>query len=607
MVARGESAAPPTPAWVETSRYRQYIPHTIVTTFVVAVAPVWLSVWLFDWSFIPSTAFCLVLSLILGAIGTALWQRMRGCRDFVFDDLLLWRFIRRFRNDRDSAELAGRLSGVLESTELSKAHRARLLKKLAVNLEQGDPFTNGHSKRVARHADMIAKKMRLDDRFREKVVLAALLHDVGKLEIPRSILHKPGRLTEDEFEIVKTHPSSGAELVAMLEDEDLTRMVRSHHERIDGTGYPDRLSRDEIPLGARIISVADTFDAITSRRPYRSGQKHQVAIEILKKEAGSQLDGDVVKAFLAYYRGRRSLSSTSVVTNIFRSGPETAFGSLGRVLPTVANSLVIGGTSAALSLSPLRSPSGIPDVPVTAMGLRGGDREHVRPWEPEPTDPRPETDEGPPSPPAHPPTAPEPIAEVPAAPLPIADEPPTEPPSDQQPPEQDQPPAHTPPPAEEPPVAEEPPRGGAPRGGATRGGATCGGATQWRGHLQRGHLRRSHPRKSHLPRSHPRKSRLRRSHLHHPPTRSASRARAIPTAPPSSARSTRTTRTACRIQMRTPRNPPRKSHPTMMTTTATSHHLTTTTTTGTGTVTRVPAGVTRAPAVTRVQVREPAL
>jgi hypothetical protein len=137
---------------------------------------------------------------------------------------------------------------------------------------------------------------------------AATVHDIGKLDVPPEILNKPGKLTSEEFEVVKHHAADGAALVACLGDAELTTIVRHHHERMDGTGYPDGLSGDEIPIGARILAVADTFDAIVSPRPYRAAATHKRAIDVLHEESGTHFDPDVVQAFLNRYSGRRALA-----------------------------------------------------------------------------------------------------------------------------------------------------------------------------------------------------------------------------------------------------------------------------------------------------------
>ena len=146
-----------------------------------------------------------------------------------------------------------------------------------------------------------------------RIRTAAAVHDVGKISTPREVLNKTGRLSEEEFAVIKRHPADGAAIVAEIGDPELTAMVRHHHERLDGRGYPDGLAGGEIPLGARIIAVADTFDAITSTRPYRAGARHKKALDTLRREAGAQLDPDAVAAFLRYYSGRRSVAWWSVL------------------------------------------------------------------------------------------------------------------------------------------------------------------------------------------------------------------------------------------------------------------------------------------------------
>jgi hypothetical protein len=131
--------------------------------------------------------------------------------------------------------------------------------------------------------------------------------------VPRAILTKPDRLTDAEFALVKRHAADGAVMVADLDDPKLTAIVRHHHERIDGTGYPDALAGPDIPLGARVIAVADTFDAITSTRAYRKPRTHKQALEVLEREAGTQLDAAAVAAFVSYYSAGRSVGFASAL------------------------------------------------------------------------------------------------------------------------------------------------------------------------------------------------------------------------------------------------------------------------------------------------------
>jgi hypothetical protein len=149
--------------------------------------------------------------------------------------------------------------------------------------------------------------MGLSDEEVDRIRAAAAVHDVGKLHVPREVLNKPGPLTDEEFEQVKRHAAEGAALVACLGDAELAAIVRHHHERVDGTGYPDGLSADAIPLGARIVAVADTFDAIIATRPYRPAAPHKRAIDALMDGSGTQLDPDVVNAFLSRYSSNSGL------------------------------------------------------------------------------------------------------------------------------------------------------------------------------------------------------------------------------------------------------------------------------------------------------------
>jgi putative nucleotidyltransferase with HDIG domain len=190
------------------------------------------------------------------------------------------------------------------ASDLSRGRRAELLAELAAELESRDPWTHGHSRRVAHHAAVIATRLGLSERRVRIVRAAAELHDVGKINTPRAVLHKPGRLTDVELGLIELHPVDGAEIVSTLGDPELAAMVRHHHERLDRSGYPDRLGAGEIPLGARIIAIADTFDAITSTRPYRPARTHERALDILVAEAGVRLDPVGVSAFCDYFAER---------------------------------------------------------------------------------------------------------------------------------------------------------------------------------------------------------------------------------------------------------------------------------------------------------------
>lgn len=172
---------------------------------------------------------------------------------------------------------------------------------LADIVDERDPYTYGHCKRVAEFAAALCAGMGLSPDLTDEVVLAARVHDVGKIGIRDAVLLKPGRLTAEEFAHIQEHPEIGARLTARFPDFGSgTRYIRHHHERWNGSGYPAGLKGKEIPLGARIIAVADTYDAITSTRVYRSGSSDEVASAEMARAAGTQLDPEVVAAWFEH-------------------------------------------------------------------------------------------------------------------------------------------------------------------------------------------------------------------------------------------------------------------------------------------------------------------
>ncbi len=287
-----------------------YLPLVIVVTALVTVVPA-LTVWVLrEEGVISSWWVCVLLavalSLAIAFLGSAYWRRGRRSADLMFSELLLWGWLRRVRADRKLAN-ASELLGSAQ-TEASAGEAERNLRQVTAAVETQDRYTIGHSRRVARNAALVAAGMGLSDEDVATVRAAATLHDIGKLDVPRGILNKPGKLTAEEYEVVKHHAVDGAALVATLGDAELTTIVRHHHERVDGTGYPDGLAGGQIPIGARILAVADTFDAIVSPRPYRPAATHQRAIDVLQEESGTHFDPDVVKAFMSRYSGRRALA-----------------------------------------------------------------------------------------------------------------------------------------------------------------------------------------------------------------------------------------------------------------------------------------------------------
>jgi HD-GYP domain-containing protein (c-di-GMP phosphodiesterase class II) len=181
---------------------------------------------------------------------------------------------------------------------LARKDQLRALRGFNSMLEAKDPGTMGHSRRVELHALRIGAQMGLSVPALEDLRLAASLHDIGKVGLPDHILNKPSDLTDNEFARVREHSGVGAAMLAQLGGYEVIDGIRHHHERWDGTGYPAQLAGDEIPMFARIIAVADTFDAITSSRPYRSQAGREVAVKVLMEESGRQFDPDCVHAFL---------------------------------------------------------------------------------------------------------------------------------------------------------------------------------------------------------------------------------------------------------------------------------------------------------------------
>jgi putative nucleotidyltransferase with HDIG domain len=166
---------------------------------------------------------------------------------------------------------------------------------LANALEAKDPYTRGHSERVAALSRRVAQALGLAPATVETVGQAGLLHDIGKIGVPETILRKPGPLTPAEWDAMRAHPVIGAQIVAPFEFfAGAARVIRHHHERWDGSGYPDGLAGETIPIEARVVAVADVFDALTSARPYRAALPRAEARERLLAEAGRTLDETVV-------------------------------------------------------------------------------------------------------------------------------------------------------------------------------------------------------------------------------------------------------------------------------------------------------------------------
>ena len=165
-------------------------------------------------------------------------------------------------------------------------------------LDCKDHYTYGHSMRVTYYSLVLGREMGLDENELYDLEMAALFHDIGKIGVPDNVLTKPARLTEEEFQIMKKHPEKSAEILTGFKPFEMAaKYAKHHHERYDGRGYPDALAGENIPLFSRIILIADTFDAMTSTRPYRKGLPYEVAFEELREFSGSQFDPNLVEHF----------------------------------------------------------------------------------------------------------------------------------------------------------------------------------------------------------------------------------------------------------------------------------------------------------------------
>ena len=174
-----------------------------------------------------------------------------------------------------------------------------VIRSMSSAIDARDPYTRGHSDRVGWYARLIAEELDLPRNVQERIYICGLLHDVGKIGVPDHVLLKPGKLSDEEFGLIQQHPEIGYDIVKNLQQfHDLLPGILHHHESIDGSGYPHGIAGDEIPFQARILAVADAFDAMTSDRPYREGMSDSKALSILRERSGVQWDASAVRAFL---------------------------------------------------------------------------------------------------------------------------------------------------------------------------------------------------------------------------------------------------------------------------------------------------------------------
>ncbi len=190
-----------------------------------------------------------------------------------------------------------------DPTQLNTAVNICKARVLAHAADKRSRWTKGHSERVTFYAVAIGKKMGLPNKDIETLKIAGLMHDIGRTGTYDALLDKPVGITEEEFELIKKHPARGAEIIKPISQlHGVSTAVKHHHERIDGKGYPDNLTGDVIPLSARIICVADSFDSISTDRPYRPRRRKEDALAELHIHAGRQFDPEIVQAFQSVFR-----------------------------------------------------------------------------------------------------------------------------------------------------------------------------------------------------------------------------------------------------------------------------------------------------------------
>ena len=214
--------------------------------------------------------------------------------------------------------MAGHIEQYVDQLKAAAAENRELflgsIRMLAAAIDEKDPYTRGHSGRVAKYSIIIGDGLGLSAEELDRLRIAALLHDVGKIGVDDRVLKKPGKLTDEEFELMKQHTVKGANIMRPVSQlKDMLPGIELHHERMDGQGYPYGLSGDQIPIMARIIAVADTFDAITTNRPYQSAMDLEYALERIRSLAISRFDPKVVEALESAIHGGRLRLSASLV------------------------------------------------------------------------------------------------------------------------------------------------------------------------------------------------------------------------------------------------------------------------------------------------------
>jgi putative nucleotidyltransferase with HDIG domain len=249
-----------------------------------------------------------------------------------------------------SEELQRFVEDLKRAAEENRALFIGSIQMLAGAVDEKDPYTRGHSDRVTRYSLMIAREMQLDDDFLEILRVSAQLHDVGKIGIEDHILKKPGALTPEEFEIMKTHTTKGANILREVKQlKEMLPGIELHHEALDGRGYPYGLHGDQIPLLARVIAVADTFDALTTNRPYQRAYEPKEALRIIHNLAGKRLDPASVAALSAVYERGEIRVARMIRTQAAVPPPPPA--------PAIAAAAAASASPSDATVAPLAAPA----------------------------------------------------------------------------------------------------------------------------------------------------------------------------------------------------------------------------------------------------------
>lgn len=229
-----------------------------------------------------------------------------GADDFIRKPFVNSIVLKRVKRSIESAKLRNRLAEeVYFQTKSVERKRKELetlsveiIQTLAATIDTKDPYTKGHSHRVAEYSVILARKLGWDEERVEKLRIMASLHDVGKISVPDRILNKPGRLEDEEFEVIKSHTTQGYSILKGISGlSSISKVARHHHERFDGKGYPDKLAGNEIEIEARVVGIADAYDAMSSDRVYRKALPKEVIREELKKGRGTQFDPELLDVF----------------------------------------------------------------------------------------------------------------------------------------------------------------------------------------------------------------------------------------------------------------------------------------------------------------------